>query len=62
MNEIQKAMQSLYTACKAQHSSSDSCFNCPLFDKDAISDDEGSFCLANHPCVWDAFHPWLREG
>lgn len=61
MAEMQKAMRSLYKACKAQHGSRDSCLVCPLCDKDAI-DDEGSFCLANHPCVWDAFHPWLKTG
>ena len=56
-SEMQKAMQSLYKACKAQHSSNDSCRTCPLRDEDY----EGS-CLANHPCVWDAFHPFLKEG
>jgi hypothetical protein len=61
MTEMQKAMQLLYKACKAQYSSKDSCLACLLCDKDAI-DDDGRFCVACHPCVWDAFHPWLKTG
>lgn len=61
MTEIREAMQSLYKACNAQHSRKGSCLACPLCDKEA-TDEEGGFCLANYPCVWDAFNPWLKNG
>lgn len=61
MTEMQKAMRSLYKACNAQHSRKGSCRACPLCDKEA-TDEEGGFCLANYPCVWDAFHSWLKTG
>ena len=61
MTEMQKAMQSLYKACNAQHSREGSCLACPLCDK-AATDEEGGFCLGGYPCVWDAFHPWLKTG
>ena len=61
MTEIREAMQALYNACNAQHSSKGSCLACPLCDKEA-TDEEGGFCLASYPCVWDAFNPWLKEG
>ena len=60
MTEMQKAMQSLYKACNAQHSRKGSCLACPLCDE-ASTDEEGGWCLAGYPCVWDAFHPWLKE-
>ena len=60
MTEIREAMQALYTACIAQHGSRDSCLACPLCDK-AATDEEGGFCLGGYPCVWDEFHPWLKE-
>ena len=59
MTEMQEAIQSLYKACKVQYGSKDSCLACPLCDKDAVNEEGGS-CLANHPCVWDAFYPWLK--
>lgn len=65
MTEMQTAMLALYRACKNQYNSKDSCRGCPLCDVEAteqVSCGEYSWCEANYPKVWDAFHTWLKEG